>query len=61
MVGLLIAGVGFLLWIGLGKGWLGQLPGDIRVSRGSFSFYFPLMTCIVVSVVISLLFWLFRR
>ena len=41
--------------------WLGHLPGDIHIQRGRFSFYFPLTTCIVVSVVISLVAYLFRR
>jgi len=41
--------------------WLGRLPGDISIQRENFSFYFPLTTSIVVSVVLSLLLWLFRR
>lgn len=41
--------------------WLGRLPGDISIQRGNFSFYFPIATSIVLSVVLSLLFWLFRR
>jgi hypothetical protein len=41
--------------------WLGRLPGDIYVKRGNFSFYFPLGTCIAISIVLSLIFWLFRR
>lgn len=40
---------------------LGRLPGDIFIQRGNFTFYFPLMTCILLSVVLSLLAWLFRR
>ncbi len=61
VVGLAIAAVGVLLWTGLGRSWLGRLPGDIHYSKGSFSFYFPLMTCILISAVLSLLVWLFRR
>jgi hypothetical protein len=61
VVGLCIAGVGLLLWTGVGKTWLGKLPGDIQISRGNFSFYFPLATCLLISVVLTLLFWLFRR
>ena len=61
IVGLCIAAVGLLLWTGVGKGWFGKLPGDIQVSRGNFSFYFPLATCLLVSIVLTLLFWLFRR
>ena len=41
--------------------WLGRLPGDIVIKRGSFSFYFPLATSVLFSVVLSVIFWLFRR
>jgi membrane protein implicated in regulation of membrane protease activity len=41
--------------------WLGRLPGDIAVERGPVTFYFPIVTCVIVSVVLTLLFWLFRR
>jgi membrane protein implicated in regulation of membrane protease activity len=40
---------------------LGRLPGDISVQRGNFSFYFPLVSSLVVSAALTLLFWLFRR
>jgi uncharacterized membrane protein required for colicin V production len=52
--------VGVLLWTGLGN-WMGKLPGDIRIERGSGGFYFPIVTCIVISIVLSLIFSLFRR
>lgn len=42
-------------------GWLGKLPGDISFKRGNFSFYFPLVTCILLSAVMSFIMWLFRR
>ena len=61
ILGLLIAAVGGLLWSGLGKGWLGRLPGDINYSKGNFSFHFPIVTCLIVSVVLTLLLWLFRK
>lgn len=61
IVGLSIAAVGVLLWFGAGKGWLGKLPGDIEVSRGNFRFYFPLVTCLLISLALTLLLWLFRR
>jgi hypothetical protein len=40
---------------------LGRLPGDIVIDRGSYYFYLPITTCIVVSVLLSLIFWLFGR
>jgi len=58
VIGLVVAGVGLLIMLGLP---LGRLPGDIAVRRGSFSFYFPLTTSIVLSLVLTLLFALFRR
>ena len=39
----------------------GKLPGDIRIERENFSFYFPLGTCLLLSLLLSLIFWLFRR
>lgn len=59
--GLAIAGAGLLLLLIDKVGWIGKLPGDITVRRGNFTFHFPLATCILVSAVISLLFWLFRK
>ena len=59
--GLLMAVVGALLWSGIGRGWLGRLPGDINCSKGDFSFHFPLVTCLLVSLVLTLLMWLFRK
>ena len=41
--------------------WLGRMPGDIYIERGSWRFYFPLSTSIVLSVVLTVLFWLFSR
>jgi membrane protein implicated in regulation of membrane protease activity len=59
--GLLIAAAGVLLWSGLGKGWFGRLPGDINYSRGGINFHFPVVTCLIVSVILTLIFWLFRK
>ncbi len=53
--------VGIALWAGVGAGWLGRLPGDIRIERGNTAFYFPIVTCIIVSVVLTLVLSLFRR
>lgn len=41
--------------------WLGRLPGDIHIERGSWSFYFPLATCLIISIILTLLFSLFGR
>jgi hypothetical protein len=59
-LGLLIAVVG-LLWPWFSKLPLGRLPGDIVVDRPGFRFFAPFTTMIIVSVVVSLLLWLFRR
>jgi membrane protein implicated in regulation of membrane protease activity len=61
VAGLLMAFAGALLWSGVGCGWLGRLPGDIHYSRGNFHFYFPLVTCLILSVLLTLILWLFRR
>lgn len=50
-----------LLWPWLSRLGLGHLPGDIYIERKGFSFYFPLTSGIVVSLVLSLLFWMFRK
>ncbi len=55
---LLLVGIAMTAFGGLG---LGRLPGDFVVRRGSFTFYFPLMTSILLSLLLSLLFWLLRR
>lgn len=55
---LLIAG---FFWPWLSRLPFGRLPGDIRIVREGFSFHFPVVTCIVVSIVLSLLLWLLRR
>ena len=41
--------------------WLGRLPGDIHIKGDNFSFHFPLMTCLLVSAILSFIMWLFRR
>lgn len=54
----LAAGV---FWPWISRLGLGRLRGDIMVQRPNFSFYFPIVTCVVISVVLSLLFWLLRK
>lgn len=60
ITGLILVAIG-ILWPWLSKLPLGRLPGDIRIEREGFSFYFPLMTCVVISLVGSFLIWVFRR
>jgi len=59
--GAVIVLLGLALWSGIGAGWLGRLPGDIRIERGHSAFYFPIVTCIIISLVVSVLLFLFRR
>jgi hypothetical protein len=59
--GVVMVLLGLLLWSGVGAGWLGRLPGDVRIERGHSSFYFPIVTCIIISVLLSLIMSFFRR
>ena len=58
LIGLAIAALGVVVMLGLP---IGRLPGDIVVKRGNFSFYFPLATSIILSILLTLLFAFFRR
>ncbi|MFY0991409.1 DUF2905 domain-containing protein [Halomonas sp. C05BenzN] len=60
LIGLIVVAIG-LLWPWLAKLPLGHLPGDIVIRRENFSFYFPITTMILVSVILSALLWLFNR
>ena len=56
---LVILGIAFTL---IGRiPWLGHLPGDITIERERFTFYFPLATCLIISIILSLVLYLFRR
>ena len=59
--GVLLVLIGLFFWSGVGRSWLGRLPGDIHYSRGNFSFYFPVVTCIILSIVLTLLMRIFRK
>jgi hypothetical protein len=61
IVGLVIAALGLLIWSGLGRGWFGQLPGDININRGNASFHFPIVTFLLISAVLTFIMWLFRK
>ena len=62
---LIVLGVLFLVagvaWPWLSRIGLGRLPGDIHVERDGWSFHFPIVTCIVISLAVTLLLWLFRK
>ena len=57
---IVLAGVIYYLW-GDSLGWLGRLPGDIRIERENFRFYFPITTMILFSILLSFLLYLIRR
>jgi hypothetical protein len=61
VAGLLLAIAGALLWKFGGFGPVGRLPGDISVEKENFSFHFPIVTCLLLSLVLTAVMWLFRR
>jgi len=61
VAGLIMAAIGTLLWSGIGKNWLGRLPGDIHYTKGNFSFHFPIITCLLISLLLTVMLWLFRK
>jgi hypothetical protein len=61
IVGVMTAIIGLILWGGFAPKWLGRLPGDIRIERGNSAFYFPIVTCVIISIVLSLIMSIFRR
>ncbi len=61
ILGLVLTLAGAVLWKTGGLGGLGRLPGDIFVQKGNATFSFPIVTCLVISAVLTLLSWLFRR
>ncbi len=61
LFGVVLVGVGVVLTLAGKIPWLGRLPGDIYYKSDHVTFYFPLVTCLLVSIGLSLLFYLFRR
>lgn len=60
--GLILILLGAIIWLFHDKlGWFGHLPGDIRIKKENYSFYFPITTMIIISVVISLIIWLISK
>jgi uncharacterized protein HemY len=60
-LGLLLVVVGVFFSLGGKIPWLGRLPGDLMIEREGYTYYFPLTTCILISVIISLVLYFFRR
>jgi len=60
-IGILLVIIGVVFSLAGKLPWLGHLPGDITIQRERFTFYFPLTTCILISVIISLVLYFFRR
>jgi DUF2905 family protein len=60
VLGLVIAGAGLVWILAPSIPWLGRLPGDVRIERENFRFYFPLVTCLLVSLLLSVVLWLIR-
>ena len=61
LVGVFMIGVGLFLWLGDRIPWVGRLPGDILIKREKFTFYFPIVTCILISLILTLLFSILRK
>lgn len=61
ILGLILVIIGIIISFAPRIPWIGKLPGDIYLKRENFSFYFPLGTCILLSALLSLILWLFRR
>ena len=61
VIGVVTAVIGLIFWSGFAPKWLGRLPGDIRIERGNSVFYFPIVTCIVITILLSLSLSIFRR
>jgi hypothetical protein len=60
-MGLVLLVVGLVISFAPRLPWLGKLPGDIFIKKENFSFYFPLGSCILISLILSFVLWLFRR
>ncbi len=60
-IGLLLVVIGIVFIVGNKIPFIGKLPGDIAIERQNFNFYFPLTTCIIISIILSLIFWLLGK
>ena len=60
-IGIVLVILGLLFSLGGKIPWLGHLPGDIYIQRARFTFYFPVTTCLLISIIMTLIFYFFRR
>jgi len=58
ILGIILIGIGGLIWLGVP---IGKLPGDIHTKGENYDFYFPITTSIILSIVLTAIFWFFRR
>ncbi len=62
IIGIIVIIIGIIIWLfGDKLNWFGNLPGDIKIKKENFSFYFPITTMILLSAVLSLIIWLVRK
>jgi uncharacterized protein HemY len=61
LVGAVFLVLGLAVLLGGKIPWLGKLPGDIYIQKKNFSFYFPLTTCILISIMLTIFFWLWKK
>jgi uncharacterized membrane protein len=61
-IGVILIIAGFIVYFAGNKlGWIGHLPGDIRIEKENFRFYFPITTMILISVILTLILWIVRK
>ena len=60
-IGLLLVVIGIVFIVGNKIPFIGKLPGDIAIERNNFNFYFPITTCIIISIILSLIYWLLGK
>ena len=61
IIGLLLTVLGLFFSLGGRIPWLGHLPGDIYIQRDRFTFYFPIVTCLLISIILTLIFYFLRK
>jgi len=61
LFGLILVILGVVFLFGGKLPWFGKLPGDIYIQKKDFSFYFPITTCIIISIILTMIFWLWKK